>query len=66
MLSPGTLKTAERLRKDYWLYVVYDCSSEPEVHAVQDPIRLGWEPLVKVEHYHVGSEKILEVGHDGS
>ena len=24
------------------------------------PIALGWEPLVKVEHYHVGADAILK------
>lgn len=32
----------------------------PKIHVVQDPVRLGWEPLVKIEHYHIASEKILE------
>ena len=59
-LTTNEYKTAERLKKDYWLYVVYDCATTPKIHPVQDPVRLGWEPLVKIEHYHVGSEKILE------
>ena len=64
MGTTNEYKTAERLKRDYWLYVVYNCSSEPEVHLVQDPARLGWEPLVKIEHYHVGSEKILRFSCD--
>lgn len=59
-LTSNEYKTAERLQKDYWLYVVYNCAASPEVHRIQDPVKLGWEPLVKVEHYHVGAEKILE------
>jgi len=58
-LSSNEYKTAERLKKDYWLYVVYNCGSAPEIHPIQDPARLGWEPLVKVEHYHLASDKIL-------
>ena len=27
-----------------------------------DAVRLGWEPLVKIEHYHVPAGKILESG----
>ena len=50
---------AERLKKDYWLYVVFNCGTKPEVHAIQDPVRLGWEPIVRVEHYHVAAQKIL-------
>ena len=58
-LTSNEYKTAERLKKDYWLYVVFNCASKPEVHLVQDPSRLGWEPLVKIEHYHVGADRIL-------
>ncbi len=58
-LTTNEYKTSERLKKDYWLYVVFNCSSEPEVRTVQDPTRLGWEPIVKIEHYHVGADKIL-------
>jgi superfamily II DNA or RNA helicase len=58
-LSTNEYKTAERLKKDYWLYVVYNCASKPELHPVQDPARLDWKPLVKIEHYHVGAANIL-------
>lgn len=58
-LSTNEYRTAERLKADYWLYVVFNCGSQPEVHVVRDPVRLGWEPLVKIEHYHVGAERIL-------
>ncbi len=59
-LTTNEYKTAERLKGDYWLYVVFNCASEPEVHLVQDPARLGWKPIVKVEHYHVGASAILK------
>ncbi len=59
-LTTNEYKTAERLKKDYWLYVVYDCAKMPKIHPIQDPVRLGWEPLVKIEHYHVGAKKVLE------
>jgi hypothetical protein len=58
-LTSNEYKTAERLKKDYWLYAVFNCTADPKVHLVQDPARLGWEPVVKVEHYHVGAEQIL-------
>jgi hypothetical protein len=25
----------------------------------KEPMRLGWEPLVKIEHYHVTAKSIL-------
>ena len=59
-LTTNEYKTAERLKKDYWLYVVFNCASTPEVHPIQDPARLGWEPLVKIEHYYLGADKILK------
>lgn len=58
-LTTNEYKTAERLKQDYWLYVVFNCVSTPKVHVIQDPVRLGWEPLVKIEYYHVGAEQIL-------
>ena len=62
-LTANEYKTAERLKRDYWLYVVFNCGTAPELHAVQDPSRLGWEPLVKIEHYHVSANRIIEATH---
>ncbi|MBN1235619.1 MAG: DUF3883 domain-containing protein [Methanotrichaceae archaeon] len=58
-LTANEYRTAERLKEDYWLYVVFNCSSRPEIHIIQDPVKLGWKPLVKIEHYHVGADSIL-------
>jgi hypothetical protein len=58
-LTANEFKTAERLKKDYWLYVVYNCATSPQVHTVQDPSRMGWKPIVKVEHYCVNSAAVL-------
>jgi superfamily II DNA or RNA helicase len=58
-LSANEYKTADRLKRDYWLYVVFNCGATPQLHTVQDPSRLGWEPLVKIEHYHVGAAAIF-------
>jgi hypothetical protein len=35
-LTANEFKTAERLKGDYWLYVVYNCASKPEVHVFRD------------------------------
>jgi len=58
-LTTNEYKTAERLKEDFWLYVVFNCSTNPEVHVINDPARLGWKPIVKIEHYHVGANEIL-------
>ena len=59
-LTTNEYKTAERLKRDYWLYAVFNCGAVPQLHAIQDPARLGWEAIVMVEHYHVSARKILE------
>ena len=64
-LTSNEYKTSERLKNDYWLYVVFNCSNNPEVHTIQNPARLGWEPLVQIEHYHVGADKILSSSNEG-
>lgn len=63
-LTSNEYKTAKRLREDYWLYVVFDCAAEPRIIPIQDPVRLGWKAIVKVEHYQMGSQEILEKGGD--
>ena len=58
-LTANEYKTAGRLKGDYWLYAVFNCGTKPELHAIQDPARLGWVPVVQVEHYHIDPGKIL-------
>ncbi|OAB62768.1 helicase [Leptolyngbya valderiana BDU 20041] len=59
-LTRNEYRTAERLKADYWLYVAFDCATSPEVRPIQDPARLGWEPVMKVEHYRVPSSEIVK------
>ena len=58
-LTSNEYKTAQRLKEDYWLYVVFNCATQPSIQLVQDPAKLGWKPIVKIEHYHVSSKEIL-------
>ena len=58
-LSKHEYDTAVRLGKDYWLYAVFNCAGTPQLHDIQDPARLGWKPVVAVEHYQIGAETIL-------
>lgn len=58
-LTSNEYKAAERLRNDYWLYVVYECATKPAIHVINDPVRLGWEPKVTIEHYQIGADSIL-------
>ncbi|MCP2729632.1 DUF3883 domain-containing protein [Limnofasciculus baicalensis] len=52
-LTTNEYKTAARLQDDYWLYVVFNCASSPEVHPIQNPVQLNWQPLVKIEYYYL-------------
>jgi hypothetical protein len=36
--------TGVALGDDYWLYAVFDCRFTPRVVAVQNPMRMQWEP----------------------
>lgn len=58
-LSENEYRTAERLKSDYWLYAVFNCAGTPELHSVQNPARLGWQPIMAVEHYQVGPDRII-------
>jgi len=46
----------------YWLYVVFNCASSPEILAIQDPARLNWKPLSKIEQYQVGASELFKTG----
>jgi len=58
-LSANEYRTAGRLGRGYWLYAVFNCSSEPKVHPIQDPARLGWEAVMAVEHYRIGVAELV-------
>ena len=40
-LSANEYKTAERLKRDYWLYVVFNCGTTPELHRSARPGAAG-------------------------
>jgi len=58
-LTTNEYKTAQRLKDDFWLYVVYHCSISPEIHIIRNLARLGWKTVVKIEHYTAGPTEIL-------
>ena len=46
-LSANEYSTARRLGGSYWLYVVFNCASSPEVLAIQDPARPELESFIQ-------------------
>lgn len=59
-LTENEYRTAQRLGEDFWLYAVFNCGSSPKLNAIQNPARLSWKPIVKIEHYLVGSSEIIK------
>ena len=59
LLSNNEHLKAQRLKRDYWLYVVFNCATRPELHIIRDPAQLGWQPLGQVSHFHIGPRAIV-------
>jgi superfamily II DNA or RNA helicase len=59
-LTSNEFKTAARLKKDYWLYVVFDCGSAHDLHIVCNPTTMDWKPVVRVEHFFVNPEAVFD------
>ena len=59
-LSRNEHQTAERIKDEYWLYVVFNCETTPEIHTVQNPARIDWQPIVKIEHYYIDANTIID------
>lgn len=59
-VTTNEYRSAERLKDDYWLYVVFDCASTPKLHVIRNPARLGWRTIVSVEHYCLDESSIFQ------
>src|SRR4030066_1170437 len=54
LLTPNERRVAEDRRDCYWLYVVTDCKSQPQLqNPIKDPARLQWHEVKKVDHYYL-------------
>jgi superfamily II DNA or RNA helicase len=54
-LTPNEWIKAQRFGKDYWLYVVVNCKTQPELYLIQDPAsKLSPTEEVSVVRYMVG------------
>jgi len=64
-LTPNEWIKAQRFGKDYWLYVVTNCESTPQLHLIQDPAsKLSPTEEVSVVRYMIKSsdwKKVAEV-----
>ncbi|NLE58439.1 MAG: DUF3883 domain-containing protein [Planctomycetes bacterium] len=54
-LTPNEWIKAQRFGKDYWLYIVVNCKTNPQLHLIQDPAsKLSPKEEVSVVRYMVG------------
>ena len=52
LLTPNERRVAEDRRDCYWLYIVTNCASEPQLQEpIQDPAKFPWHEVSKVQHY---------------
>jgi len=52
LLTPNERRVAEDRRDCYWLYVVTNCGSKPQLQEpIKDPARFSWHEVSKVQHY---------------
>ena len=61
-LTANEYKAAQSLGDEYWLYVIFNCASEPPVVVIQNPARLEWEALSKIDCYRIGGAEGLVQG----
>ena len=54
LLTPNERRVAEDRRDCFWLYVVTNCSTAPQLQEpIVDPARLDWTEVTKVAHYYL-------------
>jgi len=54
LLTPNERRVAEDRRDCYWLYVVTNCGSVPQLQEpIKDPARLEWHEVTQVAHYYL-------------
>lgn len=58
-LTTNEYRTAQRLSQDYWLYVVFNCATKPDIQIIRNPGQLGWKSVMKVEHYVLPAKSVV-------
>lgn len=61
LLTPNEKRVAEDRRDCYWLYVVTDCKSDPQLqNPIKDPARLQWHEVKKIDHYWLSIDAVTQ------
>jgi len=63
VLTPNEWIKANRFKENYWLYVVANCVTKPELYLIQDPAsKLKPNQVVEITRYIVDAEQWKKVG----
>lgn len=61
LLTPNEKRVAEDRRDCYWLYVVTNCKTTPQLQTpIKDPARLKWHEVKKVDHYYLSINAVIQ------
>jgi len=61
LLTPNERRVAEDRRDCYWLYVVTNCSTKPELQEpIKDPAKFQWNEVTKVAHYYLSVDALTK------
>jgi hypothetical protein len=59
ILTPNERRVAEDRPDCYWLYVVTNCNSAPQLQSpILNPAQYQWNEVKKVQHYTISYEKL--------
>ncbi|MCL6508153.1 MAG: DUF3883 domain-containing protein, partial [Bryobacteraceae bacterium] len=61
LLTPNERRVAEDRRDCYWLYVVTNCGTSPQLQEpIKDPARFPWHEVTKVAHYYLSVDALTQ------
>ena len=61
LLTPNERRVAEDRRDCYWLYVVTNCGTRPQLQEpIKDPARFDWHEVTKVAHYYLSLDAMTK------
>jgi superfamily II DNA/RNA helicase len=59
LLTPNERRVAEDRRDCYWLYIVTNCSTTPQLQEpIKDPAQFEWHEVTKVAHYYLSVDAL--------
>jgi len=61
LLTPNERRVAEDRRDCYWLYVVTNCATAPQLQTpIKDPSRLSWHEVSRIDHYYLSVDAMTQ------